>query len=304
MSKKSRDKRQPSAAAILSESNVDKDPNDDLADKIDCQIRETGAVTKELYRAVLNQICDLQEKAKKEKEEWQEKSLRTLERQQETLNLINEKYKDVIDENKKMQKTIEFLKEKFVSLAGQNKTVTAKGNPSANSDVQKLKEENLALKREMEATKSELRALKDEYLLNLERQNESTLVVHGLPEHEDESEKDLQMEVDRIITSTLDVPVACVEAHRVGKKGENPRVVKVRWENYKHCRDILDRHKNLPKGIYFNKDRPFILREIRRKIREKAKELWQNKIEYEYKDLGLNYNGKFHHYSEFEGPTS
>ncbi len=126
--------------------------------------------------------------------------------------------------------------------------------------------------------------------MNLDRQHEDTLVIHGLPEQKDESEKE-QEKIDCIVAPNFASPVACVDAYRVGKKGTKPRVIKVRWDNQKHCRNILENHKKFPKGIYFKKDRPFMLREIKRKIREKAKEPWESNTRCNYKDLGLIYNG-------------
>lgn len=173
-------------------------------------------------------------------------------------------------------------------------------NLALKSEMQQLKKENTALRLGTDALKGELRTLKDDFLLNLDRQHEDTLIIHGIPEKEGESEKDLQEEVNRIVTPILNSNVTCTEAVRLGKKGLKSRVLKVRWEHQKHCRAILEQHRNFPKGIYFNKDRPFVLREIKRRIREKAKTLWDTNINYEYKDLGLIYNGKFHHYTEFE----
>jgi hypothetical protein len=173
-------------------------------------------------------------------------------------------------------------------------------NAALKVEMQQLRKENQALRSSLEASKLELRTLKDEFLMNLERQNDNTLVIHGISESVDETSIKLEEEVNQIISSSLSVPTPCAEAFRIGKKGASPRVIKVRWDNQKHCRMILENHKNLPSGIFVNKDRPFLLREARRKIREKAKELWANKIEYEYRDLGLIYNGEFHHYTELD----
>lgn len=172
-------------------------------------------------------------------------------------------------------------------------------NLALKSEMQQLKKENSALRSGADSLKGELRTLKDDFLLNLDRQHEDTLVIHGILEKEGESEQDLQEKVNQIVAPILNSNATCTEALRLGKKGQKPRVVKVRWENQKHCRTILEQHRNLPKGIYINKDRPFVLREIKRRIRDKAKTLWDNNIDYEYKDLGLIYNGKFHHYTEF-----
>jgi hypothetical protein len=183
-------------------------------------------------------------------------------------------------------------------------------NRAIKAERSQLCKDNQALKFDLEAAKStisqikrELRSLKDEFLLNLERQNENALVIHGIPESKDESNTSLEDEVNRIVSTNFNIATTCAEAYRIGKKGSSPRVIKVRWDNKKYCRDILENYKKLPVGIFVNKDRPFILREAKRKIREKAKELWANKIEYEYRNLGLVYNGKFHHYTELEQST-
>jgi hypothetical protein len=235
---------------------------------------------------------------------------------------VNKHTKMVSEQNEMFKKALhEIIEIKAEDLVKHNMQQSAQGptdeNIVSNLEVAQLLKENQALKTEMQqirnanqtlqinldATKCELRSLKDEFLMNLERQNEDTLVIHGISESEGESTSGLEEEVNRIISTNLSITTPCAEAYRIGKKGPSPRVIKVRWDNQKHCRVILEKHKKLPDGIYVNKDRPFILREVRRKIREKAKELWSNNIEYDYRDLGLFYNGKFHHYTELELST-
>ncbi len=93
-----------------------------------------------------------------------------------------------------------------------------------------------------------MRTLKDEFLLNLDRQHEDTLIIHGVPEQEDESENALQKKVDCIVAPILEIPATCVEAHRVGKIGPKPRIVKVRWENQKTAVIFWKCTKNIQKG--------------------------------------------------------
>lgn len=213
--------------------------------------------------------------------------------------------KDQLKVMAKMQDTIDFLKAQYVEITGKM-SMNTKEIRELKREMVQLKTENRDLRIELQNSKSnlattnrELRTLKDEFLLNLERQTDNSLVVHGISESDTESETDLKKEVDRILASSLETPIRCLEAFRVGKKGTKPRVIKARWECQKHCKTILENYKKYPAGIYFNKDRPFILREIRRKIRAKAKELWEKNIKYEFKDLGLIIDGKFHHHSEF-----
>jgi hypothetical protein len=275
--KKNRNRR-PSAASILSESEV----NNNLTQGIpmENQTQQLPVVSDEKYMDMLK-----------------------LERYMDMLTMVNEtsqstakkveNFNQMID---KVNSTIDKFSSKLQIVHDVNRALIEQNRA--------IREENDALKKEMKSTKDELRALKDEFLMNLDRQNENTLVIHGLQEAEGESEIDLQTKVNNIVATNCGLSAPCAEAHRVGKKGPNPRVIKVRWENQKHCRNILEKHKSFPKGIYFNKDRPFMLREIKRKIRNKAKELWESNTNFEYKDLGLFYNGTFHHYTEFATPDA
>ncbi len=47
-----------------------------------------------------------------------------------------------------------------------------------------------------------------------------------------------------------------------------------------------------------------MLREIKRKIRENAKDFWESNAEYENNDPGLNFDEKFHHYTHFDHKAS
>jgi len=54
----------------------------------------------------------------------------------------------------------------------------------------------------------------------------------------------------------------------------------------------------MPKSLYLNKDVPVQLREIGKKIRKKAGELYHKKINYEYRINGICIDGVFCHHSE------
>lgn len=96
-------------------------------------------------------------------------------------------------------------------------------NRAMKTERSQLCEDNQALKLDLETAKMiisqnrrELRSLKDEFLLNQEQQNENTLVIHGIPESKDESNTDFEHEVDRILSKNLNIATTCAEAYRIG----------------------------------------------------------------------------------------
>lgn len=69
--------------------------------------------------------------------------------------------------------------------------------------------------------------------MNLERQNENTLVIHGISESEKETTSGPEEEVNRIVSTNLSITTPCAVAYRIGKKGPVPRVIKVGLDNQK-----------------------------------------------------------------------
>lgn len=297
-------KAQQSAATVLATSDVYHNIIDEISG---ASVSELSKIEK-LLKAVADQY--------KQVEKNQNSQFQVIElldkNMQNIVTTIEEKVsgdKRALDGLKNVDTNLAFIKKKISDMETKipniqkhlvHSQTSMPGDSTLKLEIQRLQKENKTLSQKLESANTEIRTLRDEFLMNLERQNETTLVIHGIEEEEGETTEDLEEKVNNLVSSTCNIPITCSEAFRVGKKGHKPRVTKVRWDNQKHCQKILEKHRVLPKGIYCNKDRPFLLREIKRKIREKAKELWASNIEYEYKDLGLIYDGIFHHYTEWE----
>ncbi len=186
-SKRRPNKGQPSAASILSETEASSNMSLSQSHEKLSQLVKEAVET--CVANALQPLLDNQRTSRKGNDDVLS-----------ALNSINKRVNDLpttelaeaLSTITEMKKAIEFLKAKYVSLSKQINDTDPAGSCAPDQEILHLKDENRALRKEVGALKEEMKNLKDEFLMNLDRQHEDALVIHGLPKQEDESEKELQ----------------------------------------------------------------------------------------------------------------
>ena len=106
----------------------------------------------------------------------------------------------------------------------------------------------------------------------------ANVIIRGMDESEDESEKDLIQKVDDILEK-LQVDAPVLEVARVGRKdGERSRLIRVTTTDFEERNRILKYSKvlrSMPayKGIYLDVDKPALDRKEAARLRMRAKQL-------------------------------
>jgi len=150
------------------------------------------------------------------------------------------------------------------------------------TDLNKCHENNAELKRQLDEANTRIRDLEDTKIMAMDRLNSNYLILNGIQETGGETAETLTRKVNLILQQHIDRDMPCTSANRVGRNGSENRPIRIYWMNQEHRNYVLTKSKYLPKGLYLNKDIPAQLREISKKIRKKAGELYRQNIRYEY----------------------
>lgn len=161
-----------------------------------------------------------------------------------------------------------------------------------------MKEDHKELESKNSENSMKIRDLEDAQLQAMDRLNPNHLILNGIYEKADERPEEVAPAVNRIIRVNLGLQAPCTTAYRVGKIGGNNRPIRIYWVNQEHRNQVLNNSKHLPEKVYLNKDVPLQLREINKKLRKKAGELYRKNVPYEYRLNGIVVNGALLHHSE------
>ncbi|CAL8138609.1 unnamed protein product [Orchesella dallaii] len=181
--------------------------------------------------------------------------------------VVDDETKEII---KLVLETVKNTDEKITFIIDEIETLKA-NYEKLKADVDTLKEAAAIPKQQIDASDPKIEALEklsNSLKIQLERQHDTVLqvqenlslnnlIVHGVPDSEEETGSSLKKRVNEMIKNNLQINAECSSVKRIGtspSSGEKQRPIRIQFNHVSDRHKVHQNRRLAPKGVFFDPD--------------------------------------------------